>query len=173
MVNLDLKYVWFALLSVSVVSGLPYTENMDDMYSGEYDGDNSMHVQEIAISRTPKYISESMSMLVNEGETVRLPCMVDRLQGFVLLWKKKEDILAVGKQIIDKKFKMDINNNGNNLIIEQISPEEEGEYTCQVSAYEPKFLTHKITVRVEPEIETVPSELLVVRRGSLLLCPVR
>ena len=28
-----------------------------------------------------RFESDSMSMLVNEGETVRLPCMVDRLEG--------------------------------------------------------------------------------------------
>jgi hypothetical protein len=28
-------------------------------------------------------------MLVNEGETVRLPCLVDSLGGFVLIWKQK------------------------------------------------------------------------------------
>jgi PhoPQ-activated pathogenicity-related protein len=36
-----------------------------------------------------RFVTEAMSMLVNEGETVRLPCVVDRLEGFVLLWKQK------------------------------------------------------------------------------------
>ena len=33
---------------------------------------------------------------------VRLPCLVDRLEGFVMLWKKKDNILTVAEQIIDK-----------------------------------------------------------------------
>jgi hypothetical protein len=37
-----------------------------------------------------------MSILVNEGETVRLPCVVDRLEGFVLLWKQKVGIEGKG-----------------------------------------------------------------------------
>ena len=36
-----------------------------------------------------RFVTEAMSMLVNEGETVRVPCTVDRLEGFVLLWKQK------------------------------------------------------------------------------------
>jgi len=36
------------------------------------------------------------------GDTVRLPCLVDRLEGFVMMWKKKEEILTVATQIIDK-----------------------------------------------------------------------
>ena len=39
---------------------------------------------------------------VNTGDTVRLPCLVDRLEGFVMLWKKKDNILTVAEQIIDK-----------------------------------------------------------------------
>ena len=41
-------------------------------------------------------------MIVNEGDTVRLPCIVDRLEGFVMLWKRSEVIITVANQIIDK-----------------------------------------------------------------------
>ena len=51
---------------------------------------------------TPKFISSPQSVLVNEGDTIRLPCMVDRLEGFVMLWKKNMDIITVASQIIDK-----------------------------------------------------------------------
>ena len=36
------------------------------------------------------------------GDTVRLPCLDDRLEGFVMMWKKKEEILTVATQIIHK-----------------------------------------------------------------------
>ena len=32
----------------------------------------------------------------------RLPCIVDRLEGFVMLWKKNGEIITVASQIIDK-----------------------------------------------------------------------
>ena len=32
----------------------------------------------------------------------RLPCKVDGLEGFVMLWKKDANIITVGEQIIDK-----------------------------------------------------------------------
>ena len=51
---------------------------------------------------TPKFLSTPQTLLVNEGETIRLPCKVDRLEGFVMLWKKNKDIIAVASQIIDK-----------------------------------------------------------------------
>ena len=34
--------------------------------------------------------------------TTRLPCIVDRLEGFVMLWKKNGEIITVASQIIDK-----------------------------------------------------------------------
>jgi hypothetical protein len=43
-----------------------------------------------------RFVTEAMSILVNEGETVRLPCVVDRLEGFVLLWKQKVGIEGKG-----------------------------------------------------------------------------
>ena len=51
-----------------------------------------------------RFISEPMSMLVNEGETVRLPCIVDRITGFVLLWNQGDKVLTVANQVkIDEK----------------------------------------------------------------------
>ena len=41
----------------------------------------------------------------NEGSTLRLPCVVDCLEGFVLLWRKNGTILAVGDQVINKVSK--------------------------------------------------------------------
>ena len=54
------------------------------------------------VMATPKFISSPQSVLVNEGDTIRLPCMVDRLEGFVTLWKKNKDIITVTSQIINK-----------------------------------------------------------------------
>ena len=53
---------------------------------------------------TPKFVTSPQSVIVNEGDTVRLPCMVERLEGFVLLWKRNMDIVTVASQIIDKAW---------------------------------------------------------------------
>ena len=59
-----------------------------------------------SVIATPKFITLQQSIIVNEGETLRLPCMVERLEGFVLLWKKNLDIITVASQIIDKVLTM-------------------------------------------------------------------
>ncbi|XP_023346513.1 neural cell adhesion molecule 1 [Eurytemora carolleeae] len=154
----------FLLLLPLLVTGSPYSTDVEEMYSSDYDAPEEL--KEAIIVRTPTFESDSMSMLVNEGETVRLPCMVDRLEGFVLLWKREESILSAGTQIINPRYRMDTDTNGNQLVLSQVTPDDEGEYICQISSYDPKYLTHKLTVRVEPGIETTPGELLVVREGE-------
>ena len=39
---------------------------------------------------------------MNEGHTIRLPCLVDQLEGFVLLWRKDGRILSVGDTTVDR-----------------------------------------------------------------------
>ena len=99
------------------------------------------------VMSTPQFVTSSQSILVNEGDTVRLPCLVDRLEGFVMLWKKNSDIITVASQIIDKRVRLDEEKNGNHLIIDLATPEDEGDYTCQISAYKPTEITHKVTIR--------------------------
>ena len=57
---------------------------------------------ELELISTPKFVTAPQSIIENEGGTVRLPCIVERLEGFVLLWKKNTDIVTVASQIIDK-----------------------------------------------------------------------
>ena len=40
--------------------------------------------------------------MVNEGNAVRLPCMVDTLDGFVLIWRKNGMVISIGDQIVEK-----------------------------------------------------------------------
>ena len=37
---------------------------------------------------------------------VRLPCFVDELEGYVLLWKKEDTILSVGERVIAESRSM-------------------------------------------------------------------
>ena len=64
------------------------------------EGDNSDEAE--GVMATPTFISQAQSVIVNEGATIRLPCIVDRLEGFVMLWKKDKEIITVASQIIDK-----------------------------------------------------------------------
>ena len=74
---------------------------------------------------TPKFLSAPQILLINEGDTIRLPCKVDRLEGFVMLWKKNKNIITVGDQIIDKSVRLEKSKNGNSIVMGPATPEHE------------------------------------------------
>jgi len=149
--------------------GLPYG-SLEDLYNPEYDYDEDNEVsEEGAVMKAPGFVSETMNLVVNEGETIRLPCIVTRLQGFVLLWKKNENIITVGDQILgntDSRYYLEAKENGNNLVISLAEPGDEGEYECQVSAFKPTQIRHSVKIRVRPSIQTSPVKSLTVKEGE-------
>ena len=66
-----------------------------------------------------------------------------------MLWKRGESIITVGDQIVDKEVRLEAAENGNNLVIGPASPEDEQQYTCQISSYKPSEIVHSVKVRGE------------------------
>jgi len=174
-----MKIVWTAELLILIhscsVFGVPYSDAADYDYDAENsdllvdkgtDANAASKSTELEMTGTPKFVTAPQNIVINEGDTVRLPCIVERLEGFVLLWKRESDIITVANQIIDKRVQLEEETNGNYLILGQAGPEDSGEYTCQISAYKPTEITHSLTIRVEPVISTVPDSTLTVPEGS-------
>jgi hypothetical protein len=145
------------LLSVclALTHGSPYQNN-------DYDSrDSSGGRREEVVTRTPQFLTSPLSLVVNEGDVIRLPCKVDRLEGFVMLWKKDKNIITVGEQIIDKRARLETALDGSTLVLGPASPEDQAEYTCQISAYKPTEISHSVKVRVKPVISVTPEKLVV------------
>ena len=86
-----------------------------------------------------------------------MPCFVDDIEGFVLLWKLGETILSVGGRVIDsserqQRLQLEEEMNGNYLVIHSGSSEDTGEYLCQISAFVPRDIRHHVIVRTRPEV---------------------
>ena len=62
----------------TIFLGLPYG-SIEDLYSPEYayDEDNEVS-EEKDIMKAPGFVSETLNLVVDEGETIRLPCIVTR-----------------------------------------------------------------------------------------------
>merc|ERR1712038_1636492 len=115
---------------------------------------------EEVIVKMPYFQTSGQNMLVNEGSTIKLPCIVNRLEGFVLLWKKGEDFVAVGDRIVnptDPRLQLIKETNGNTLVISLAEEEDAGEYVCQVSTYKPIEIKRSVQIRVKPEVHPVPN----------------
>ena len=67
------------LILFSQLPGTPYN-NLEDLYSADYADydDNNQVSEEEAIMMAPSFVSSSLDVVVNEGETIRLPCIVSR-----------------------------------------------------------------------------------------------
>ena len=58
--------------------GIPYG-SLEDMYSPEYSYDEDNEVKEEEdVDITPKFVTETMNLVVTEGDTIVLPCVVTR-----------------------------------------------------------------------------------------------
>merc|ERR1711892_1193337 len=145
---------------LQTVLGQPYSSNE---YENLPEGEKEDEYREMA---TPRFLSTPQTLLVNEGDTIRLPCKVDRLEGVVMLWKKNKNIITVGDQIVDKSVRLEKTRNGNSIAIGPATIKDEADYTCQISSYKPTEITHSVKIRVKPVIMISPEVVLVVTEGS-------
>ena len=128
-------------------------------------------VENSPVERKAKFKTLPIHLMVNEGETIRLPCFVDKIEGFVLLWKYGgvEDLLSVGRRVVNKeredRLKLEEKNDGNYLVIDSATPEDSGDYVCQISDYVPLEIRHSVIVRTRPEV-TVESRAVETEEGE-------
>jgi len=139
------------LLSISL--GQAYTV-YDTNY--EYEVGDTQAREEILITETPEILSLPQHLVVRRGQTVRLPCLVDRLEGYVLLWRKDDNIVSVGSQVLDSSgaISVEVCDNGATLVLSGLQGDISGEYVCSVSTYIKTEVRHTVTTRVEPVITT-------------------
>ena len=69
----------------------------------------------------------------------RLPCKVDRLEGFVMLWKKDSNIITVGEQIIDKV-------------------RTQTEIQLQIQTHTQIQIQTEIQIQIQTQIDSVPED---------------
>ena len=88
-----------------------------------------------------QFVVEPLTLTVNEGDMIRLPCMVDRFDQFpLLMWKKDSSVLAIGEKILFPRLFLESVNNGIILHIPNATPSDEEEYTCQIASSTTKDL---------------------------------
>jgi len=111
--------------------------------------------------------------IVNEGMDIRLPCFVEHMADYVLVWKFGETVLSVGEKVVlrekvieyKNRLRVEKGENGNWLVVSGAREEDSGNYICMVSAFILKTLEHRVMVRSRPRVE-VEREREVVLEGS-------
>eukprot|EP00092_Neocalanus_flemingeri_P008763 GFUD01009436.1.p1 GENE.GFUD01009436.1~~GFUD01009436.1.p1 ORF type:complete len:618 (+),score=134.10 GFUD01009436.1:101-1954(+) len=156
-------------------------------YQGDYDGDyedynaanedynaaneNYDATKEVESTSIPKFISVAKSIMMNEGDTIKLSCIVDKLDNLIIMWKKGNKIIVLNDKPFenDERIKVEKVPNGNKLSIRLAEEDDAGDYLCQVPVAESETieLVHNVKIRVKPEIESIPeSGLLKVTAGE-------
>ena len=99
-----------------------------------------------------EFLVEPLTLTVNEGDGIRLPCLVDQFDQFpLLLWKKDSNVLAIGDKVMNFRVHLERVNNGVILHLPPATLGDEGEYTCTpVPATTYKKLVHHVKVRAIP-----------------------
>merc|ERR1712110_226357 len=116
------------LYFVGPMTGVPDDYSYD--YEPNYDeGDYGID----EVSTGPEFVTTGQTFLFNKGDTIRLPCFVDNLDGFIIKWSTEDLILAVGSTLIDQSFRLESSKNGNTLVIPDAGREHEGQYICETS----------------------------------------
>jgi len=133
----------------------------------EYDAVNENYdaTKEVEQTRIPEFVSTAESILINEGDTIKLECIVDKLDNLIMMWKKGNKIIAISDKLYDKRDEERIViekvPNGNILSIRLAEEDDAGEYLCQVTAAETIELVHDVQIRVKPKIVSVPQSGLI------------
>ena len=147
-----------------------------DFVKTDYDKE---FLENSSVENKAKFKTLPIHLMVNEGETIRLPCFVDKIEGFVLLWKYGggEDIISVGRRVVrtekEERIKLEEEKNGNYLVIDSASSEDSGSYVCQISDYVPLEIRHSVIVRTRPRVTVDSREVELEEGGDVsLVCRV-
>lgn len=96
-------------------------------------------------SIAPKFLSRGHLYKVIVGETIELPCKVQNLGSFVLLWRKGSSVLTAGHLKItrDARFKIV---GDYNLQINGVKTQDAGDYICQLGDQENRDQVHTVEI---------------------------
>ncbi|KYB28717.1 limbic system-associated membrane protein isoform X1 [Tribolium castaneum] len=114
----------------------------------------------------PTFLTSSQMFKVTEKDTVILPCEVSNPGPYVLAWKKGIAVLSAGNVKVSPDPRISLVD-GYSLEIKEVTPQDGGDYVCQIGTLEPREITHTVEILVPPRINYVSSNGRVeVKKGS-------
>ncbi|XP_054285081.1 lachesin-like isoform X1 [Macrosteles quadrilineatus] len=116
----------------------------------------------------PRFLSRGQTYRVVIGDTLVLPCEVEDLGDFVLLWRRGSAVLTADKIMVirDQRFQLV---DGYNLQISNVMPQDAGDYVCQIGDGDNRDQIHTVEILVPPSIRPSPSNgQLTARKGGTI-----
>ncbi|KAK7872442.1 hypothetical protein R5R35_014242 [Gryllus longicercus] len=107
------------------------------------------------VTLPPRFLSRGQTFRVVAGDTLVLPCEVEDLGSYVLLWRRGAAVLTAASLMVtrDGRFRLV---DGYNLEIRGVRPTDAGDYVCQVSEADGRDQIHTVEILVPPSIRVSP-----------------
>lgn len=176
---MNLKLLSVLLVSLISVQGSPTDEYYNDDYNAEYDYDDDLPINDVeddkVPSHIPKIVSDPVKLDVDNGMTIRLPCVVDKLpDGVQIIWSKMDSMsttIAIGTRVVSPEFEdratVSVSESGSTLQIGIAQSEDAGKYKCSVAVRgEQPQLKHDVRIRAPPSVDVSTPSLLEVKKGD-------
>jgi len=150
-----------------------YDEDPQDMQD-DVDGQSRESPNSISKVR-PVIVSQPEHLVVDNGMTISLPCLVDQIPaGVQIMWQKldsKKTIIAVGEMVIDPQLNgrafVTVTEKGSTLAIGAAKTEDAGQYKCEVAVQQnPPELKHTVDIRAPPSISSHSPASIEVEKGQ-------
>ena len=109
----------------------------------------------IHIRQEPIFVTQPKQEMVEPGGELRLPCFLETMFDYILIWKfsrsgQTDTILSIDEKMINGgeggRVSVEREGEGNWLVVSQVEVEDSGTYTCIVSAFQPKSVEHQVIV---------------------------
>ncbi|KAL3275799.1 hypothetical protein HHI36_020543 [Cryptolaemus montrouzieri] len=114
----------------------------------------------------PTFLTSSQVFKVTDKDTVVLPCEVSNLGTYIMVWKKGNAVLSAGNIKVSPDPRISLIQSYS-LEIKEASPQDAGDYVCQIGTIEPREITHTVEILVPPRIFFVSSNgRAEVKKGS-------
>uniref|UniRef100_A0A1I8P5A6 Protein CEPU-1 n=1 Tax=Stomoxys calcitrans TaxID=35570 RepID=A0A1I8P5A6_STOCA len=114
----------------------------------------------------PRFLSRGHTYRSVVGDTLVLPCQVENLGNFVLLWRRGINVLTASNIMVTRDERVRLID-GYNLEISDLEPQDAGDYVCQISDKINRDQVHTVEILVPPSVRATPtSGNLQARKGG-------
>ncbi|XP_055853212.1 neurotrimin [Episyrphus balteatus] len=119
-----------------------------------------------AVGSLPRFLSRGHTYRAVVGDTLVLPCQVENLGSFVLLWRRGINVLTASNIMVTRDERIRLID-GYNLEISDLEPQDAGDYVCQISDKVNRDQVHTVEILVPPSVRAIPtSGQLQARKGG-------
>jgi len=108
------------------------------------------------VSSQPHFVGFSKVVRVEMGETAQLPCNVQNLGNYMVLWKRDSTVLTASTLKIIRDDRIQIE--GTSIEIGQVSAKDSGVYHCELNTDPPISLNVTLDVLEPPKIRRFPDD---------------